>query len=377
VYFVQSCPEKRDVPNPDHCNGSIGAIGGHHSFIVHILSVQARIARRRREEPMKLPRRKFLRLAAGAAALPAVSRIAMAQAYPTRPVRIIVGQAAGSASDIVARLIAQFLSDKLGQQFLVEVRPGAAGNIATEAVTHMPPDGYTLLLINSQNAINVALYEKLGFDFVRDIVPVGKVESVPLVMEVHPSVPVKTVPEFITYAKANPGKLNMASGGIGGPQHIAGELFKFMAGVDLTHIPYKGTTPAVTDLVAGQVQVMFDVMPTSLPLIKAGKLRPLGVTTTEPLSFLPDVPTIDSFLRGYEAAGWIGFGVPKGTPPEIIATLNKQTNAAVLDPTIQQRFADLGAVAVPPSSPDEFAKFIAENIDKWTKVIRFAGIKPQ
>src|SRR5713226_901937 len=260
---------------------------------------------------MKLPRRQFLHLAAGAAALPAVSRIAMAQAYPSRPVKIIVGQAAGSASDLVARLIAQFLSEKLGQQFLVEVRPGAAGNIATEAVTRMPPDGYTLLLVNSQNAINVALYEKLSFDFARDIAPVGMVESVPLVMEVHPSVPAETVPELIAYAKANPGKLNMASAGIGGPQHIAGELFKFMAGVDLTHIPYKGSTPAVTDLVAGQVQVMFDVTPTSLPLIKARKIRPLGVTTTERLPFLPEVPTIDSFLKGYEAAGWIGFGVPK------------------------------------------------------------------
>jgi tripartite-type tricarboxylate transporter receptor subunit TctC len=326
---------------------------------------------------MQLRRRQFLYLAAGAVALPAVSRIAMAQTYPSRPVKIIVGQAAGSASDIIARVLAQFLSERLGQQFFVEVRPGATGNIATEAVTRMPPDGYTLLLINSQNAINVALYDKLGFDFVRDIAPVGRVESVPLIMEVHPSVPATTIPEFIAYAKANPGKLNMASAGIGGPQHIAGELFKFMAGVDLTHIPYKGTTPAVTDLVAGQVQVMFDVTPTSLPQIKAGKLRPLGVTTTEPLPLLPDVPTIDTFLKGYEAAGWIGFGVPRGTSPEIIATLNKQTNAAVLDPTIQQRFADLGAIAVPPNSPDEFARFIAENIDKWTRVIKFAGIKPE
>src|SRR5262245_24401818 len=230
---------------------------------------------------MKLSRRNFLHLAT----LPAAARIASAQAYPARPVKIIVGQAAGSASDIVARLIAQFLSEKLGQQFLVEVRPGATGNIATEAVAHMPPDGYTLLLVNSQNAINVALYEKLSFDFARDIVPVGMVESVPLVMEVHPSVPAHSVPEFIAYTKANPGKLNMASAGIGGPQHIAGELFKFMAGVDLTHIPYKGTTPAVTDLVAGQVQVMFDVTVTSLPQIKAGTVRPLGVTTTERLAF--------------------------------------------------------------------------------------------
>src|SRR5262245_40124318 len=326
---------------------------------------------------MTLPRRQVLRLGAGAAALPLVARVARAQAYPSRPVKIVVGQAAGSASDIVARLIAQFLADRLGQQFFIEARPGAAGNIATEAVTRMPPDGYTLLLINSQNAINVALYEKLSFDFARDIAPVGRVESVPLIMEVHPSVPAKTIPEFIAYAKANPGKLNMASAGIGGPQHIAGELFKFMAGVDLTHIPYKGSTSAITDLVAGQVQVMFDVAVTALPQIKAGKLRPLGVSTTEPLPFLPSVPTIDSFLKGYEASGWIGFGVPKGTPGEIIAALNKQTNAAVLDPNIKQRLADLGAVAVAPNSPDEFAKFIAENIDKWTKVIKFAGIKPQ
>jgi tripartite-type tricarboxylate transporter receptor subunit TctC len=326
---------------------------------------------------MKLHRRQFLHLVAGTAALPAVSGTARAQAYPSRPVKIIVGQAAGSASDIVARLVGQFLSEKLGQQFLVEVRPGAAGNIATEAVSRMPPDGYTMLLVNSQNAINVALYEKLSFDFVRDIAPVGRVENVPLVMEVHPSVPAGNVPEFIAYAKANPGKLNMASAGIGGPQHIAGELFKFMAGVDLTHIPYKGSTPAVTDLVAGQVQVMFDVTPTSLPLIKAGKLRPLGVTTTERLPVLPDVPTIDSFLKGYEAAAWIGFGVPKGTPPEIIAMLNNQTNAAVLDPKIKRRFADLGAVAVAPNSPDEFTGSIAKNIEKWTKVIKAAGIKPE
>jgi len=324
-----------------------------------------------------LNRRQILHLSAGAAAFPALSRAARAQTYPSRPVKIIVGQAAGSASDLIARLIAQFLSEKLGQQFIVEVRPGAAGNIATEAVTRMPPDGYTLLLVNSQNAINVALYEKLSFDFIRDITPVGRVQSVPLIMEVNPLVPAKTIPEFIAYTKANPGKLNMASAGIGGPQHIAGELFKFMAGVDLAHIPYKGTTPAVTDLIAGQVQVMFDVTPTSLSHIKAGKLRPLGVTTTEPLPFLPDVPTIDSFLKGYEAAAWIGFGVPKGTPSEIIAMLNKQTNAAVLDPSIQQRFADLGVVAVPPNSPNEFANFIAENIEKWTKVIKFAGIKPE
>jgi tripartite-type tricarboxylate transporter receptor subunit TctC len=322
-------------------------------------------------------RRQFVKLAGAAALVPAAPYVVRAQgAYPNRSVKIYVGQAAGSASDIVARLIANFLSQKLGQQFLIEVRPGAAGNIVTEAVTHMAPDGYSLLLVNSQNAINVALYEKLNFDFQKDILPIGRVESVPLVMEVNPSVPAKTVLEFIAYAKANPGKLNMASAGTGGPQHIAGELFKFMAGVDLTHIPYKGSTPAITDLIAGQVQVMFDVTPTALPQIKGGKLRPLGVTTKERLPFLPDVPTIDSYLKGYEAAGWIGFGAPRGTPPEIIAALNKLTNAAVLDPTIRQRFADLGAVAAEPNTPAEFAKYIDENIAKWKKVIKFAGIKP-
>jgi tripartite-type tricarboxylate transporter receptor subunit TctC len=327
---------------------------------------------------MKPTRRRFMQFAATAAVAPAAPAIVLAEtAYPNHPVRIIVGQAAGSASDIVARLFAQWLSEKLGQQFIIETRPGAAGNIATEAVTHMAPDGYNLLLLNSQNAINVALYEKLNFDFARDIVPVGKVEDVPLVMEVNPSVPAKTVAEFIAYAKANPGKLNMASAGIGGPQHIAGELFKYMAGVDLAHIPYKGSTPAVTDLIAGQVQVMFDVTPTALPQIKGGKTRALGVTTLQQLPSLPDVPTIDSTVKGYEATAWIGFGAPRGTPPEVIATLNKQLNAAVGDPTIKKRLADLGAAASEPSSPAEFGTFITDNIAKWTKVIKFAGIKPQ
>jgi tripartite-type tricarboxylate transporter receptor subunit TctC len=326
---------------------------------------------------MPLSRRRLLELTGAAALLPAMPHVARAQAYPNHPVRIIVGQAAGSASDIVARLFAQWLSERLGQQFIVEARPGAAGNIATEAVTHMAPDGYNLLLLNSQNAINVALYEKLNFDFARDIVPVGKVEDVPLVMEVNPSIPAKTVAEFIAYAKANPGKLNMASAGIGGPQHIAGELFKYMAGVDLAHIPYKGSTPAVTDLIAGQVQVMFDVTPTALPQIKGGKTRALGVTTLQRLPSLPDVPTIDSTVKGYEATAWIGFGAPRGTPPEVIAMLNKQLNAALGDTTIKKRLADLGAAASEPNSPAEFGKFITDNIAKWTKVIKFAGIKPQ
>jgi tripartite-type tricarboxylate transporter receptor subunit TctC len=326
---------------------------------------------------MTIHRRRFLQLASAAAAVPAAPSIVRAQApYPTRPVRLIVGQAAGSATDIIARLVAQNFQEHFGQQFIVEAKPGATGNIATEYVARQPPDGYTLMVINSQNAINAALYEKLSFDFQKDIAPIGRVEAVPLVMEVNPSVPAKTVPEFIAYAKANPGKINMASAGIGGPQHIAGELFKFMAGVDMTHVPYRGSTPAITDLVAGQVQVMFDVTVTAMPQIKAGKLRPLGVSTLEPLSFLPDVPTIDSFLKGYEAAGWIGLGAPKDTPSEIIAALNRQANALVRDPTFKKRVEDLGAVVTPPITPEELAKFIAENIDKWRKVIKFANIKP-
>ena len=326
---------------------------------------------------MKLPRRQFLHLAAGTAALPFAPHVARAQAYPSRPVKIVVGQAAGSATDIVVRLFGQFLSEKLGQQFIIEVRPGAAGNIATEAVTHMPPDGYSLLAVNSQNAINVALYEKLNFDFVRDIAPIALVETVPLIMEVHPSVPAKTVVEFVAYAKANPGKLNMASAGIGGPQHIAGELFKFMAGVDLAHIPYKGSTPAVTDLVAGHVQVMFDVTATALPQVKGGTTRALGVTTKERLASLPDVPTIDSVLKGYEALGWVGFGAPAATPPDIIATLNKLINTALGDPRIRQRLIELGVIPAAANSPGEFAKFISDEVEKWSKVIKFAGIKPE
>src|SRR5262245_2459889 len=286
---------------------------------------------------MKLPRRRFLQWAAAAATLPATGRQARAQSYPSRPVRVIVGQAAGSSSDITARLITQWVSERLGQQSIVEVRPGAGGNIATEAAVGASPDGYTILLVNAQNTINMALYEKLNFNFLRDIAPVAGVDSVPLVMEVHPSFPAKTVVEFITYAKANPGKINMASAGIGGPQHVAGELFKFMAGVDLVHVPYRGSTPALTDLIAGQVQVMFDVTPSSLPLINGGKLRPLAVTTTTRLDVLPDVPVLADFLPGYEASAWIGFGVTKNTPAAIIETLNKQFNSAIADPAIKKQ----------------------------------------
>ena len=308
----------------------------------------------------------------------AYTALAQGQGYPNQPIRLIVPWPPGGGVDTTGRMISTPLSQRLGQSIVVDNRAGAGGNIGTEFAKNQKADGYTLLMGSiSPNAVNIHLYSRLGFDPVKDFAPITFVSSVPNILVVPADSPFNSVQELIAYAKANPGKLNMASAGIGGPQHVAGELFKFMAGVDLTHIPYKGTTPAVTDLVAGQVQVMFDVTPTSLAHIKAGKLRPLGVTTTEPLPFLPDVPTIDSFLKGYEAAAWIGFGAPKGTPPEIIATLNKQTNAAVLDPNIQQRFAALGVVAVPPNSPNEFAKFIAENIEKWTKVIKFAGIKPE
>jgi tripartite-type tricarboxylate transporter receptor subunit TctC len=326
---------------------------------------------------MTLPRRKFLRLAAGAAALPALPRAAFGQSYPTRPVRMIVGQAAGSSSDITARLIGQFASERLGQQFIVEVRPGAGGNIATEAVAAAPADGYMVLLVNAQNTINSALYDRLNFNFLRDIAPVAGIMRVPLVMEVQPSFPAKTVPEFIAYAKANPGKINMASAGIGGPHHVCGELFKYMAGVNLVHVPYRGSTPALTDLLAGQVQVMFDVTPSSLPHIKAGNLRALAVTTATRSEVLPDVPIMADYLPGYEASAWVGFGVPKNTPPAAIEALNKAFNAAISDATIKARFSDLGAAVMAPNSSAEFGKFIADDAAKWARVINASGIKPE
>ena len=324
---------------------------------------------------MPLARRSLLQLAASAAALPLAVRGAAADTYPSRPVRFIVPQAAASASDIVARLIGDFLSSRLGQQFAVDDRPGAGGNVATEAVVRSAPDGYTLLLCNSQNAISPALYPNLSFNFIHDMAPVGQVESVPLVMEVHPSVPANTVPEFIAYAKAHPGKINMASAGVGGPQHLAGELFKAMTGLNIIHVPYRGSTPAITDLLAGQVQLMFDVTPTALPQIRAGKLRALAVTSTERIPSLPDTPPLAQFLPGYEAAGWIGVAAPAGTPAAIIDTLSKQLVAAVADEKIRTRFAELGAIPV-SRQPAEFAKFIAAETEKWGKVIRNAGIKP-
>jgi tripartite-type tricarboxylate transporter receptor subunit TctC len=326
---------------------------------------------------MKLPhRRHVLHLAAGATALPAVSRFASAQAYPTRPVRIIVGQAAGSGSDIAARLLGQRLSERLGQPFVVENRPGAAGNLATEAVVRAPPDGYTLLLANVANAINATLYDKLSFVFLRDIAPVAGIFRVPQVMVVHPSVPAKTVPEFIAYAKANPGKVNMASAGIGSVHHVAGELFKFMTGIDMIHVPYRGTTPAMTDLLAGQAQVMFDVTPSSAPHIKAGRLRALAVTTATRADVLPEVPVMGDFVPSYEASAWLGFGAPKDTPASIIDMLNSEVNAGLANPLIKARFADLGATVL-PGSPAEFGKLIADDTEKWSKVIRAANIKAE
>jgi tripartite-type tricarboxylate transporter receptor subunit TctC len=324
---------------------------------------------------MKLPRRTFLCLAAGVAALPAASRMAWAQTYPTRPLRLIVPFTPGGAPDVIARLMGERLSDRLGQPFIIENRPGAAGNIGTEVVVRAPPDGYTLVMVLSANTINPAIYENLSFNFIRDIVPVASIARAPLVMEVHASFPAKTVLEFIAYAKANPGKLNMASGGNGTPLHVAGEMFKMMAGVDMIHVPYRGETPALTDLIGGQVQVMFGVMPASIEHIRAGKLRALAVTGTARSKVLPDLPTVGEFLPGYEVSGWYGIGVPKGTTPEIAEKLNKEINAAVVESKMQDRLADLGAVAT-PMTPGEFGKFIADEVAKWAKVVKFAGIKP-
>jgi tripartite-type tricarboxylate transporter receptor subunit TctC len=325
---------------------------------------------------MKLPRRKFLHLAAGAAALPAVSRIARAQTYPTRPVRIIVGSAPGGPSDILARLMGQWLSERLGQQFVIDNRPGGGGNIGTEAVVRAPADGYTLLLVGTAQAINATLYDKLNFHFIRDIAPVASVIRYSSVMVVNPSVPAKSVPEFIAYAKANPGKINMASGGTGTPPHLAGELFKMMAGVDLIHVPYRGNGPAFNDLIGGQVQVMFASPVGLLEYIQAGRLRALGVTTATRSEALADLPTVGDFVPGYEASFWFGVGAPKATQAQIVEKLNTEINASLAEPKIKARLADLGG-AVLALSPAEFGKLIADETEKWGKVIRAANIKPE
>jgi tripartite-type tricarboxylate transporter receptor subunit TctC len=325
---------------------------------------------------MKLPRRTFLHLAAGAAALPAVTHFAWAQAYPTRPVRIVAPTAPGGAPDILARLIGPWLSGRLGQQFVVDNRPGGSSNIGTEAVVRAVPDGYTLLMATTTNTINATLYDRLHFDFLRDIAPVAGIIRLPIVMVVNPSVPAKTVPEFTAYAKANPGKINLGSPGIGTPGHVAGELFKMMAGVDLVHVPYRGGGPVMTDLLGGQVQVLFGSTSLTIEQIRAGKLRPLAVTTATRWEGLPDIPTVNDFVSGYEASAVSGLGAPRNTPAEIIDTLNKEINAALADPKMKARLADLGGTVL-PGSPADFGKLIADEIEKWGKVIKFAGIKPQ
>jgi tripartite-type tricarboxylate transporter receptor subunit TctC len=324
---------------------------------------------------MKLPhRRHFLHLAAGAAALPAVSRFAWAQTYPTKPVRILVGFAPGGGVDIMARLIGQWLSERLGQPFVIENRPVAGTNIATEAVVRASPDGYTLLVVSSANTINATLYDKLNFVFLRDIAPVAGIISLPFVMVANPSVPPKTVPEFTAYAKANPGKISVGSPGIGTPGHVSGELFNMMAGVSMVHVPYRGAGPALVDLLSGQVQVMFPTMPASIEYVRAGKLRALAVTTATRADALPDIPTVAEFVPGYEASQWYGVGVPKDTPTEIVDKLNKEINAGLADPKIKARLADLGGDVL-VLSPADFEKYIADETEKWGNVIRALNIK--
>ncbi len=324
---------------------------------------------------MKPSRRRFLHMSAGAAALAAASRTARAQTYPARPVRLIIGYPPGGSADITARLMGQWLSERLGQQFVIESRPGAGTNIATEAVVRAAPDGYTLLLVAPANAINATLYDKLNYNFIRDIAPAAGLIRFPNVMVVNPSVPAKTIPEFIAYAKANPGKLNMASSGNGSTIHVSGELFKMMTGVNMVHVPYRGGAPALTDMISGQVQVMFDNVPTSIEFIRAGKLRPLAVTTAARSDVLPDLPTVADFVPGYEASAWYGVGVPKGTPDEIIDRLNKEINAILADPKAKARLAELGATVL-AGSPADFGKLVAEETEKWGKVVKFSGAKP-
>ena len=326
---------------------------------------------------MKLPhRRQFLHLAAGAAALPTLSRVARAQAYPSRPVRIIVPFGSAGASDIVARVMGQWLSERLGQQFVIENRPGAGGNLGTEAVVRAPPDGYTLVMVGQPNAINATLYDKLSFNFISDVAPVAGVIRFPNVMNVTISVPAKTVPEFITYAKANPGKINMASPGIGSSPHMIGELFKMMAAVDIIHVPYRSVAAAMTDLISGQVHMMFATTAASVEYVKAGKLRALAVTSAMRAESLPDTPTVDESLRGFEGSSWYGVGAPSNTPLEIISRLNKEINLAFVDPKMRMRFADLGGTVI-PGSPHDFGKLIADETQKWGKVVKLVGIKPQ
>jgi tripartite-type tricarboxylate transporter receptor subunit TctC len=323
---------------------------------------------------MRFPRRRFLQLAAGAAVLPAVSTIGAAQTWPARPVRLIIGYTPGGSADLTARLMGQWLSERLGQPFVIENRPGGGTNIATEAVVRAPSDGYTLLLAAPANAINATLYEKLNFNFLRDVEPVAGIIRFPNVVVVNPQVPVKSIPELIAYAKANPGKLNMASSGNGSTIHMSGELFKMLTGTDMVHVPYRGGAPALTDMISGQVQVMFDNIPTCAEHVKSGKLRGLAVTSTTRSEVLPDLPVLADFLPGYEASAWYGFVAPKNTPPEVIDTLNKATNAVLAEPAAKTRFAELGAILL-PGSPADFGKLLADETEKWGKVVKFSGAK--
>jgi len=323
---------------------------------------------------MKPLRRRFLRLAAAAAAAPVAARLAGAQAYPTRPVRFIVSFPAGGPNDIVARVIGQYLSDHLGQQFIIENRVGASGNLGMQAALGSAPDGYTIAFVGPNNAISATLYEKLPFDFIRDSVPVAGTMRLANVMEVNPAVPADTMAEFIAYAKANPGKINFASGGVGTSPHLSGELLKAMAGIDLVHVPYRGTAPALTDLLAGQVQVLFDNVPGSVGHIRSGKVRALGVTAAKRVAAIPDVPTIGETVPGYEVSIWYGIAAPSGTPPEIVETLNRAVNAGLADPKVRARLAELGG-EVMPMTPAEFGKLVAVETEKWAKVIRAANIK--
>jgi tripartite-type tricarboxylate transporter receptor subunit TctC len=325
---------------------------------------------------MKLPRRTFLHLAAGAAALTALPRAALARDYPTRPVHIIVSFPAGGPNDIVARLIGQWLSERLGQPFVIENRPGAGGTVGAEVAVRASPDGYTLLLTSTSHTINATMYDNLSFNFVRDIAPVASIVRMPLVMEVNPSFPAKTVPEFIAYAKANQGKINMASAGIGTTPHVFGELFKMMAGVSMVHVPYRGTAPAITDLLGGQVQVYLDPIASSIGYIRAGKLRALAVTTATRSDALPEIPTVGEFVPGFEATQWFGIGAPNKTPAEIIDKLNREINAGLADPTLKARLAELGGTPL-LGLPADFGKLIADETEKWAKVIKFANIEPE
>jgi tripartite-type tricarboxylate transporter receptor subunit TctC len=325
---------------------------------------------------MTICRRRFLHLTTGAVAMPAISRVAWADTFPSRPVHLVVFYAAGGGNDIIARLMGQWLSQRLGQSFIIENRPGGGGNTGTEYVVHAAPDGYTLLLSSTANVVNASLYSNLDFDFVRDVAPVASISYEPNIMVVNPAVPAKTIPEFIAYAKANPGKINFGSAGIGSSQHMSGELFKMMAGIDMTHIPFRGTAPALQNLLGGQIQLMYASMPATLEHVRSGRLVALGVTTPKRSDVLPDLPSVSEFLPGFDAEVYYGIAAPKGTPPEVVDRLNKEINAGLADPEFKSKLTELGSMVL-PGSPADFGKFLANESDKWAKVVKFANIKAE